>query len=119
MQIVFAGKFSPRLKLVRVSSEFRSHTLGGLKRGENFPANTICIVYGIETWRQRLPLIVTKVVVMNACGENEVVIMQAGIHRFDDLILRINSNDFGHQHFYIPLLAQYRTQRGGDLISRK
>src|SRR5882672_3336613 len=51
--------------------------------------------------------------------QDQVVILQATISRFDKSIPGIDSDDFGHEHFSVLLLADYGAYRSGDFIGRQ
>ena len=60
-----------------------------------------------------------EIVVMGAGRQNQVVVREVALLRLDEVMLRIHTNHFGHQHLGILLLTQHRAKRCSDLISRQ
>src|SRR5437867_2581788 len=59
------------LNHLRVGSTTCGNSLGRLKRQQNFPADSVGIVEGLEPMSDTLPLIMPKIIVIYACRENQ------------------------------------------------
>src|SRR5438094_4694816 len=90
-------------------ARFRCFMLGRLECRQDSSTNPVRIVYLIEPGSEFLPLIVSKVVVMDPGGEDQIVIVHAAICRLNESPLGIDTDDFIHEHFHVLLPAEYRS----------
>src|SRR5437762_1717110 len=87
-----------------------------LKRQQHLLTDNPGILNSLETWSNRTPMLVPKVVFVCASSNDQVIIRDHMVmHRLimhkNALTFRINSGYFRHKYFSILLLAQYMRNR--------
>ena len=84
------------------------------------PANLEGVFDGFEAGRERLPLFVAEIGVRGAGGEDEIVVAEVSAAGKPHLPRSpIDVDDFVHEHFGVPLVAQDGANRLSDIGRRQ
>jgi hypothetical protein len=84
----------------------RSHFFCSLEGEQNFAPNHVGVIKGFETWGKLPPFVMTKIVVLNAGGEDEEVVRQFPLLQMNEPLIRVDTRDFVQQDLNICLLAE-------------
>ncbi len=94
----------------------RSEFLCALKSQQDFTADLVGILQRGQPGSDLFPLVMSKVVVLNAGGKDEEVVREVMLRQVDPARLRIDADHLVQQHLDVALPAQDGPQRPGNLI---
>src|SRR5215469_5634490 len=90
-----------------------------LKGQQYLGPNLVGIPQRNKTSRDLGPIVVPKVVVLNAGGENKEIIWHFVLLDANDSLLRIDAAHFAQKNIDIALAVEDRSQRAGNFVSRQ
>jgi len=90
-----------------------------LKGQQYLGPNLVGIPQRNKTSRDLGPIVVPKVVVLNAGGENKEIIWHFVLLDANDSLLRIDAAHFAQKNIDIALAVEDRPQRAGNFVSRQ
>ena len=94
--------------------------LGTLEGEQDAPTDAERVVDGLESGRQRLPVIVTEPAVSRAGRDDEAVVWHGrAVGQLDRVCVGIESDGFAQQYLGVRLTPEQRPQGLGDLAGRQ
>ena len=94
----------------------RSHFLSSLERTQYFAANDVGIIERFEAGSELPPFVVPKVVVLDAGGEDEVVVRHVAPAQMNEALAGVDARYFIEKDLDVLLTTEDGTQRAGDFI---
>jgi hypothetical protein len=86
---------------------------------QNAAADFECVLDRLETRRESLPFVVAEIGVAGASGDDEGIVgnfLRFGLqYGFDHAAFEVEAGDLGHEHFYVLMMPQNRSDRSSDL----
>jgi hypothetical protein len=93
--------------------------LGALKSWQDLATDLVSILQRCQSGSDLLPLLMPKVVVLDAGGEDEEVVRRMILGEMDQPRLRIHSHNLIQQHLDVSVLAEDRAQRRSNFVARE
>jgi hypothetical protein len=82
-------------------------------------ANTVGVAQRYQAWRNSRPLVVSKIVILNAGGEDKEVVCYVVLLKANNALQRIDAGHFAQKNVDVVLAAENGPERTRNFICRK
>src|SRR5262249_53370896 len=96
-----------------------SELLSLFKCQQHLCADSVGVAQRHQAGRNARPLVVSKVVILNAGGEDKEIVWYVVLLKANNALLRIDAGHFAQENVDVFLAAEYRPERTRNLVCRK
>src|SRR5262249_15904596 len=96
-----------------------SELLSLFKCQEHFCADAVSVAQRHQARRNPRPVVVSKIVILNAGGEDKEIVRYGVVLKENNALLRIDAGHFAQENVDVVLPTEYGPERTGNFVRRK